>query len=347
MKKMEKKKQYGVVLIGCGYIGEIHIKDIIDLPQLSFIAAVDVLKERAASFAKRYGAKGFSTNYRDYLDDPAADIFIIATYTETHVPILLDCIAHGKHVLCEKPLSDNMTELRECIGAIRASQSKVLVGYILRHSRTYRKVAELIRNGAIGELKVLRVVQNHHTLNWTRYRSILSKTSPIVDCGIHYIDLAQWISGSRIVKVCGCGAKLDEGAARYNYGMLTMTLDNGAVAYFEAGWSKNISGANVKEFVGTKGHIKVTMGADRPVQHEEGDLIEWYDAQTEEYHLINLKREAVKDMRAQFLYLLQMIEEDVPANPSLEEIESSMQIAFAGDRAIQEGVIVEIDPLPI
>lgn len=340
---MEKKEKYGVVLVGCGYIGKIHLEDIYDLEQIELVGVVDVSLENAKKFAQHYGAASYSTNYKDYLYRPNVDIFIIATYTESHVPILLDCIDHGKHVLCEKPLSANMAETRYCVDRIRKSNSKVLVGHILRHSPTYQKIAELVQTGAIGELKVMRVVQNHHALNWNRYSRLLDKTSPIIDCGIHYIDLAQWLSGHRIVQLSGCGTILDSDVHSYNYGMLTMTLDNGAVAYFEAGWSKSISGCNIKEFVGTKGHIKLTMGADRPVQHEEGDLIEWYETETGEYHMINMRREAVKDMRNQFLYLIRMIEEDVPADPSLEDIISSMNAAYAGDRAIREGRTIRIE----
>lgn len=337
-------KKYGVVLVGCGYIGKIHIEDIYNLPEVELIGVVDISEENAKDFARRYGAYSYSTEYRDYLNDPLVDIFIIATYTETHVPILLDCIANGKHVLCEKPMSANMDELIDCVKKIKMTQCKVLVGHILRHSPTYQKVAELVQSGGIGELKVMRVVQNHHALNWKRYQHLLAKTSPIIDCGIHYIDLAQWLSGHKIVQVSGCGTILDPDVASYNYGMLTMTLENGAVAYFEAGWSKSISGCNIKEFIGTKGHIRVTMGADRPVQHEEGDLIEWYESETGEYHMINMRREAVKDMKSQFLYLIRMIEEDVPADPSFDEIISSMNAAYTGDRAIREGRTLRVEP---
>lgn len=340
---MNKKEKYGVVLVGCGYIGKIHIEDIYDLPQIELIGVVDKYEPNAIKFKQHYGALSCSTDYRDYLDDPRVDIFVIATYTETHVPILLDCIAHGKHVLCEKPLADNMEETVSCLKKIEQSDCKVLVGHILRHSPTYRKIAELIRSGAIGDLRVIRIVQNHHALNWQRYSSLLEHTSPIVDCGVHYIDLAQWLSGHKIVSVSGCGTVLDPDVNSYNYGMLTMTLDNGAVAYFEAGWSKSISGSNVKEFIGTKGHIKMTMGADRPVQHEEGDLIQWYDSENEEYHIINMKKELVKDMRSQFLYLIKMIEEDAPADPSPEDILSSMNAAFTGDKAIREGRTIRIE----
>ncbi len=337
---MNKKEVYGIVLVGCGYIGRIHIEDIYDLPNVSLIGVVDLNEQAALKFEKRYAALSHSTDYRDYLNDDRVDIFIIASYTETHVPILLDAIRHGKHVLCEKPLADNMEDTISCLAEMERYDAKVLIGHILRHSPTYGKIAEIIQNGGIGEPKVMRIVQNHHALNWKRYSSLLKHTSPIVDCGIHYIDLAEWLSGQKIIRLSGCGTILEPDVTGYNYGMLTMTLSGGAVAFFEAGWSKSIAGGNVKEFIGTKGRIRMTMGADRPVQHEEGDLIEWYETETEEYHIINMKKELVKDMKSQFLYLIKMIEEDVPANPTPEEILSSMRAAFAGDEAIREGKTV-------
>lgn len=335
-------KQYGVLIVGCGYIGEIHVKDIYYKDEIKIVGAVDINEETARKFAKKYGADSFSTSYQEYLDSDEVDIVIVATYPEAHKQILADCIAHGKHVLCEKPISNTLEGTLECLDLIRnATHCKVLVGHILRHSPTYLKAYELISSGAIGELKLFRVCQNHHARKWERYGNLLKACPPIVDCGVHYMDVIQWFSGSKITRVSGMGNILDDEAQSYNYGLVTMTLDNGCISYFEAGWSKNIMGGNVKEFVGTKGHISITLDTDRPCRHEEGDLIEYYDTTTENYFTINM-HSGVKNMSGQFDHLIKMIEDDVPSNPSLEDIESSMRVAFACDEAVRLGTTVHL-----
>lgn len=335
-------KKYGILIIGCGYIGEIHVKDIYYKNNVSIVGAVDINKDTAEKFAKKFNAKSFSTSYLEYLKSDEVDIVIISTYPDAHKQILQDCVLHNKHVLCEKPLSNTLKDTLDCIDIMRnAPVSKVLVGHILRHSPTYLKVKELISEGAIGDLKLFRVCQNHHARNWQRYGNLLNVCPPIVDCGVHYIDVIQWFSGSKVTRVSGMGCIIDDEAQTYNYGLATMTLENGCTSYFEAGWSKNISGSNVKEFVGTKGHITITLDTDRPCRHEEGDLIEHYDDSTQTYYNINM-RCGVKNMVGQFEYLLSMIEENAPSNPSLDDIESSMRVAFACDEAIKTGSTINL-----
>ena len=105
---------YGVMLIGCGHIGEEHLADIYYRDNVRIEAVVDQQPERAALFARKYGARHSGTDYRPFLDSKAVDIVIIATYANTHLPILEDCLAAGKHVLCEKPIADSQIGRASC-----------------------------------------------------------------------------------------------------------------------------------------------------------------------------------------------------------------------------------------
>ena len=98
---------------------------------------------------------------------------IIASYTDSHLPILLECLAHHKHVLCEKPIARTLEEGQAFVEAVQKAPEKVLIAHILRHNRSYQKVRELVQEGAIGELRLLRMVQNHHAMNWSRYCRLL------------------------------------------------------------------------------------------------------------------------------------------------------------------------------
>ena len=138
------KKSYGVVLIGCGHIGEQHIQEIYDKKEATIIATVDTDVEIAKSFASRFEAESYGTDYRPYLEDPRVEIVIIATYTDTHFAILKDCVLHGKHVICEKPIATNIEDAREFVRLVKTHDSKVSVSHVLRYNRSYRKIKELI-----------------------------------------------------------------------------------------------------------------------------------------------------------------------------------------------------------
>ncbi len=340
------KEKYGVVLVGCGYIGATHLDDIYYRDNIKIVGVVDINEDVAKLFARKYGAESWSTNYRDYLSNDEADIFLIATYTETHLEILKACIAHGKHVLCEKPVADNLDDSLEFIKAARNSQSKVLVGHILRHNKSYQKMAEMIKDGAIGRPKVFRMVQNHHAVNWERYLNLLKHCPPLIDCGVHYIDVAQWFAGSKIVQVSGMSASIDAGLPdhMYNYSMMSARMENGTLFNYESCWSKNIMASNLKEFIGDCGYIKFTLAGDRTDGHELGDQIIWYDGIQNQYHMINVKS-IYKNMYGQMCELIRMIENpDYTPSPTLDDVESTMKVAFAADKAIRSGVSVMLDP---
>lgn len=335
-------REYGVMLIGCGHIGAEHLDDIYHRPEFSVEAVVDRDPQRAQKFAQRYDARSWGEDYMPFLFDRAIQIVIIATYADTHLSILEDCLAAGKHVLCEKPVASSLEEGRRFYELVKSARTKVLVAHILRHNASYRKIAELIHSGAIGQLRLLRMVQNHHAMNWPRYQKLLEHCPPFVDCGVHYLDVMQWFSNSRIAQVSGISTKLDPDSPQDNYGMIHAVMENGCVGYYESGWGKNIAAQNVKEFVGTEGRITLTLQYNRHGDQEEGDLITLYRNDTKQYQTINQLCK-YKDMYAQMMTLVDMIENDVPADPSIEDVFSAFVAAKTAEQAIAAGTMLTID----
>lgn len=335
-------KKYGVMLIGCGHIGAEHLDGISHSPAFSIEAVVDRDPARAQQFASRYGARSWGEDYMPFLFDKAIQIVIIATYADTHLSILEDCLAAGKHVLCEKPMAYSLEDGMRFRDLVKNARTKVLVAHILRHNASYQKIAELIHGGAIGELRLMRMVQNHHAMNWPRYQKLLENCPPFVDCGVHYLDVMQWFSGSKIAKVSGFGAKLDPDAPRDNYGMIHAVMENGCVGYYESGWGQNIAARNVKEFVGTQGRITLTLQYNRFADQEEGDLITLYRSDSKEYRTINLLCK-YKDMHAQMMTLVDMIEKNTPANPTIDEVFDAFLAVKTAEQAISQGLVLDIE----
>ena len=231
------KNIYGVAIIGCGHMGSVHMEDIYYKDNVKIVCACDIDLEKAREFQKRYCAERIESDYRACVCSLDVDIVIIATYPTTHLNILRLCIEQKKHVICEKPMSTNIEDGKAFLELVQQNREvKVLIGYILRHNQTYQKVAELIQAGAIGKPVIMRMVQNHHTMDWEKYLSLISETSPIVDCGVHYIDVMQWFTGEKIIDISGIGVRTeaDVPPTSYNYGLMTARLSNGLVGYFEA-----------------------------------------------------------------------------------------------------------------
>ena len=335
-------KKYGILLIGCGYIGCEHLKDIYYRPEFEIVAVVDKSEERAALAAKKYNALSYGKDYKPFLSDKRIQIVIIATYPDTHLKIAKECLLYGKHVLCEKPIARTFEESLKFYNMALKSKSKVQVAYILRHNKSYHKIKELIDSKIIGELKVIRMVQNQHISDWSRYCSLLENCMPIVDCGVHYIDIVRWFTGSEIKKVSGFGTKIDEDSPKYNYTIMNFETENGCQGFYESCWSRNIGAQNVKEFIGTEGRITLTLAKHRGEEIADGDLIRIYSKDSEEYRSICYKS-VYKDMYAQILSLINSIENDTPTVPSLEDVFKAQQIALEAEKAILNKIPVSVE----
>ena len=327
-------KKYSVLLIGCGHIGMEHLLDIYYRDDIRVYAVADINENLARKAAMRCGAEKWGTDYREFLSDDNVDIAIIATYSSTHLNILKDCLAAGKHVLCEKPIALTEDEGREFVSVVKASNKKVLVAHILRHNLSYKKIRELVLNGEIGELRMIRMTQNHHIMDWPRYYKLMENCTPTLDCGVHYYDIAQWIAGSRITEVTGFGVKTQDNAPNENYTLVSFRMENGCAGYYEVGWGESIRATNVKEFIGTKGRVTLQMQMSREQDFEEGDLVSLYHSDTGVYETINVKA-TYKDMYSQLKTLIDMIENDTPGEPDIDDVWSAFIVSHAAERAVK------------
>ncbi len=331
-------KIYNVALIGCGQMGEVHLEHIYYKENVCIKYVCDTNIERAEEFKRKFGAENVETDVKKCIASPDVDIVIIATYPSTHLEYLKLCLKYNKHTICEKPIANNLKDGEEFVRSVKENpQTKVLIGHILRHNRTYNMVAKMIQEGAIGKPVVMRMAQNHHTMNWDRYLILLKEAPPIIDCGVHYMDVMQWFTGEKIVDVSGIGARteMDVPQGMYNYGLVTVRLSGGSVGYYEAGWSNTMSSDNLKEFVGPKGSIRIVYQKDRQTHQEEGDLIEYYKYPEKTYEMINVESER-KPTDVQFDSLIDMIENNTEAVPSIDEVFESFKITLKADEFIKK-----------
>lgn len=331
-------KTYGVAIIGCGHMGESHVKEIYFKDNVSFEYACDLDLDKAKEFKKRYNVKNITNDFMECVTSDKVDIVLISTYPSTHLKMLKACLQNGKHVLCEKPITEDLKTGQEFVSLVKNNpQCKVLIGHILRHNKTYNTVAKMIQDGAIGSPIVFRMVQNHHTMDWNKYLSLIKDTSPIIDCGVHYVDVMKWFTNTTVTKVDAIGLRTQEDVPedKYNYGLMTVKLSDGSIGYYEAGWGNTVAADNLKEFVGPKGRIKLIYRRDRPTHKEEGDLIEYYKYPQKEYQTINIQSDR-KPTGKQFDYLIKMIETDCEANPTIDEVFDCFKVVLEADKIIKE-----------
>ncbi|MDR1558653.1 MAG: Gfo/Idh/MocA family oxidoreductase [Clostridiales bacterium] len=143
-------------VIGLGNMGSSHASFISGLDNAALASVCDIIPEKADKFAEKFNVKAYY-NHKDMLEDPALDAVLVATPHYDHVPVTIDALRKGVHVLCEKPLTVHVNGARNMIEAYGEAkkQKPDLVFGIMLNERTfpyYKKIKDIITGGELGRL---------------------------------------------------------------------------------------------------------------------------------------------------------------------------------------------------
>lgn len=191
-----------VGVIGAGSLSESHLGFYKQNPNVELVAVCDLKKERAQAKAEKYKIPNVYTDYRKMLADPEIDAISVVTWNNTHKEISVAALDAGKHVLCEKPLCMNHEEALEIKAATERNNQKFMVGYVRRHASNSKVLKEFIDKGTLGEIyyakaSILRRLGNPG--GWFSDKS-RSGGGPLIDLGVHVIDLSWYLMGRPKVK---------------------------------------------------------------------------------------------------------------------------------------------------
>jgi predicted dehydrogenase len=193
-------------VIGGGSIAALHLASYDRNPRAEVVAIADVNLDRAQAVARTWGAAQAYADPAELLADPAVDAVSICTWNNTHGPLAVAAIEAGKHVLVEKPLSRTYAEARRVQDAAEASDRVVQVGFVRRHSGNCRVLKSFVDAGELGDIYYAKASAIRRVGNpggWFADRSI-SGGGPLIDVGVHVIDLAWYLMGSpKAVAVSG------------------------------------------------------------------------------------------------------------------------------------------------
>jgi len=203
-------KHVRAAIVGMG-IGRPNGRAIAKNPRGRVVALCDLVDERMASFAKDLPepVKHY-TDYKRMCRDPEIDAVFVGTPNQWHVPIALEAVRHGKHVMITKPLADKASSARRLVGAAEAEGVVNMMSLSTRFSATARYLGETARRGEFGELYYARArsIRRSGIPAWN-LGFIQKGGGAFRDMGVHVLDAAWWILGMpRPVSVSGvAGAK--------------------------------------------------------------------------------------------------------------------------------------------
>ena len=199
--------EIGVGLVGYKFMGRAHSNayrqvahffDVDPRPRMVAICGRDEsgVKEAAATL----GWEGYETDYHALVQRPDVQLVDVSTPGDTHKDVVLAALAAGKHVICEKPLANNLAEAREMLEAARQSGTIAVVNYNYRRVPGVQFAKKLIDDGAIGEVRHWRAVylqdwitDPNFPLVW-RMKKELAGSGALGDIAAHITDLGMYSS---------------------------------------------------------------------------------------------------------------------------------------------------------
>jgi predicted dehydrogenase len=356
-------KQLSVLVVGCGNMGSSHARAYHRLA--ADFRLVGLVARGAASRDKLAAELGGVPTFADFEQAYAAtkpDVVSINTYPDTHAAIARTALGSGSHVFVEKPLAETVAEAQSIVELAKQHRRKVVVGYILRVHPAWQKFIEVAR--ALGKPLVMRMNLNQQSRgkDWRTHKALMDSMSPIVDCGVHYVDVMCQMTRSRPLRVSAIRARLSDELkpGMYNYGQLQVTFADGSVGWYEAGWGPMMSEVAyfVKDVVGPKGCVSIvdrageraTGSADVDAHTKTNSLrVHWQDRDRDDQFVrkdewIDTHDEPDHDglcLREQ-QFLLRAIRDDVDLGDHLADAVNSLRIVLAADQAAREGRTIEL-----
>jgi predicted dehydrogenase len=293
-------------------------------------------------------------NFEDALAELKPELCSINTYSDSHAAYAIKAMEAGCHVFLEKPLATTVADAERVVACARATGRKLVIGYILRHHPSWMKLIELARE--MGPPYVFRMNLNQQSSGkaWETHKALMQTTSPIVDCGVHYVDVMCQITDAKPVSVRGMGVRLSDEIATdmYNYGHLQVTFEDGSVGWYEAGWGPMMSETAffVKDIITPKGCVSIVMDpnakSDDIDTHTKTSVIRRHPAKTgpdgrfvsgDEFLQMAGEpgHQDLCDLEQAFV--LRAIREDLDLDRHMQDAVQSLRICLAADESVRTG----------
>ncbi|MBI4612778.1 MAG: Gfo/Idh/MocA family oxidoreductase [Planctomycetes bacterium] len=218
----------GVGVIGCGYWGPNHVRNLSANPSSRVLYACDLSEERLAHVGRLYPATRPVRDYQEVLRDPAVDAVVVATPVSTHARIALDAFRAGKHVLVEKPMTASVEDALRLIEAADRAGKILMVGHTFLYASAVRMIQRTIAGGVLGRIHYVSMQRLNLGLFQTDYNVVW-------DLAPHDVSILLYLLPARPVAVSVHGrANVHPGVE--DVAMMTLRFDDGMIAFLHFSW---------------------------------------------------------------------------------------------------------------
>jgi len=268
-----------VGIVGCGFVGNIHLKAYREVKGVEVIACCDVNEERAKKFAEENNIKHHYKAYKKMIENENLDVLSVCTPNYAHKEPTVMALNTGINVLCEKPMAMNAKEAFEMLQAYKKSKKILTIGHHHRFNSESQVLKRFINGGVIGEIYYGRSQSLYRNfIPWWGEFHLKKKSGggTLIDTGVHLIDLILWlmgfpevksVSGATYAKFGNRKPAKDEpwGFCKWkeydveDFASGYVRFKNGATLVIESAWVSNIeeNWTGTQQLIGDKGSATI------------------------------------------------------------------------------------------
>ncbi|CAN7519505.1 Gfo/Idh/MocA family oxidoreductase [Ensifer adhaerens] len=349
-------KPVRVLVAGLGNMGHSHALAYHNNPGFEIVGLVNRSKVELPEELRGYE---IHPDFKTALEELKPELCSVCTYSDSHADYAVAAFEAGCDVFVEKPLATTVADAERVVAAARKHGRKLIIGYILRHHPSWiRLIAEARK---LGGPYVFRMNLNQQSSGptWETHKSLMQTTPPIVDCGVHYVDVMCQITDAKPVEVRGMGLRLSDEIASdmYNYGHLQVIFEDGSAGWYEAGWGPMISETAffVKDVMSPKGSVSIVMDpnakSDDIDTHTKTSVIRVHNAETgPNGRFLKPDEDLTMDGEPghqelcdrEQAYVLKAIREDINLDRHMNDAVQSLRICLAADESVRTGQPVKL-----
>lgn len=351
-------KKIRVLVVGVGNMGISHARAYAANNGFEIVGLCSRGIDKRMDIAKEFPDIAQFSDYVEALSKTKPDAVSINTWPDSHGEYAKMALNAGCHLFIEKPLASTVEEARQIAWLAQQKNLKIVIGYILRVHPSWIKFVEIGRT--LGKPLVMRMNLNQQSSGpqWDVHKQLMKSISPIVDCGVHYVDVMCQVTGAKPKRVHAIGVRLTDEVAEdmYNYGQLQVTFDDGSVGWYEAGWGPMMSETAffVKDMIGPKGSVSIAMDESKTESsdvdsHTKTSALRVHHSTLTADSTFQRKDDIIKmsdepghqDLcnREQALFL-DAIVHDRDMTDHVEEAINSLRIVLAADESVRTGQVV-------
>jgi len=221
-------KKLGVAVIGAGFWGRNHARNLKELSETRLVAVCDKDQERAKAVADLFGVEAYSDS-RKMLKRQDIEAVTVCVWSTNLAAETMRALKAGKHVLVEKPMANNVLEAKRIVDLAKKNQRKLMVGFLMRFIPGIHRIKEAVEKGEIGKLVYATA---RRVSQWPER---IGDVGVVKDLAIHDIDITRYLFDDDPVEVYAKVGNFKHTKFE-DHAQILLTFKGRKTAFIEANW---------------------------------------------------------------------------------------------------------------